>query len=317
MNPKNWRIVAAIFGGIAAVLGGFLLAMVLLPGSPGASLAPAAGGAALPSVVGSQVAGGTPLPAVSASAGAPPSGSVLPAPGSAAASAANNGASPVAGSSSPAGPEPEPTATLTFVDLKLDAARDSKGRTRTIRFSTDGAGLIQAQLITHAPQGTAKMCLMAGSGFQACRNVANGTVVAKAISGHNDWTVTLRGVGVFTPVTDIVLTFPARSPSVTISHARLDGRILENYNGIRVRVAPRADGSLRLLASWPSRSLVYGIELVNAANGAGNVSLRDQGPATETDQTLAVTGGATWRLSLRSQEVGHRFTDLTATITWP
>jgi hypothetical protein len=314
MNPKSWRIVAAVLGGIVAVLGGFLLAMVLLPGAPGASLAPAAGGAALPSVVGSQVAGGTPIPAVSASAGAPPSGSVPPAPGSA---APNNGASPDAGSSTPAGSEPEPTATLTFVDLKLDAARDSKGRTRTIRFSTDGPGLIQAQLITHAPQGTAKMCLMAGSGLQACRNVANGTVVAKAISGHNDWTVTLRGVGVFTPVTDIVLTFPARSPSVTISHARLDGRILENYNGIRVRVAPRADGSLHLLASWPSRSLVYGIELVNAANGVGNVSLRDQGPATETDQTLAVTGGATWKLSLRGQEVGHRFTDLTATITWP
>jgi hypothetical protein len=314
MNPKNWRIVAAALGGIVAVLGGFLLAMVLLPGAPGPSLAPA-GGAALPSVVGSPVAGGTPIAAVSASAGAP--ASVPPAPGSAAASTApSSAASPVGGPSSPAGTE-EPTATLTFVDLKLDAARDSKGRTRTIRFSTDGPGLIQAQLITHAPQGTAKMCLMAGSGLQACRNVANGTVVARAISGHNDWTVTLRGVGVFTPVTDIVLTFPARSPSVTISHARLDGRILENYNGIRVRVAPRADGSLRLLASWPSRSLVYGIELVNAANGAGNVSLRDQGPATETDQTLAVTGGATWRLSLRSQEVGHRFTDLTATITWP
>jgi hypothetical protein len=317
MNPRNWRVIAVALGGIIAVLGGVLLATVLLPGVPGASPAPAAGGAALPSVVGSQVAGGSPVPVVSASAALAPSGSVAPAPGSAAASAnPTAGASPAAGSSSPTGTEPEPTATLTFLDLKLDGATDSKGQTRTINFSTDGPGLIQAQLITHAPQGAARMCLKAGSGFQACRNVANGTVVARAISGHNDWAVTLRGVGLFTPVTDIVLSFPARSPSVTLSHARLDGRTLENYNGIRVRVAPRADGNLRLLATWPSRSLVYGIELVNETTGAGNVSLRDQGPATETDQTFAVTGGATWRFSLRSQETG-RHTDLSATITWP
>jgi hypothetical protein len=203
------------------------------------------------------------------------------------------------------------------VDLKLDAKRDPKGMTRAITFSTDGPGTIQAQFITHAPQGTAQMCLTSGSALRVCKEIANGTVVAKALSGHNTWTVTLRGTGVFTPIANVVLTFPAANPSVTIAHARLDGRVLESYNGISVRVAPRADGNVHLVGSWPSRNLVYEIGLVNEANGAGNVRLQNQGPAMQTDQTLPVTGGAAWRLTLRSPATGLRGTDLTATISWP
>jgi hypothetical protein len=317
MNPRNWRIAAMALGGVAAVLGGMTVALILLPSGPGPSQAPAGGGIALPSVLGSPVAIASPIPGMSASAPAAPSVSTPPAPSSAAAASSgpNASAAAPAGVSSPPDPLSEPTATLTFVDLKLDGALDERGQTRLITFSTDGPGIIQAQYITHAPQGGARMCLKAATGFQACKNIFNGTVVAKAISGHNDWTVTLRGVGLFTPVADVVLTFPARTPTVTITHARLDGRTLENYNGIRVRVAPRSDGNLHLVASW-TRDLIYGVDLVNVTNGAGNMSLRD-GPARNTDKTLAVTGGATWKLSFRGQEAGHRGTDLTATISWP
>jgi hypothetical protein len=202
------------------------------------------------------------------------------------------------------------------VDFKLDAKRDPKGMTRAISFSTDGPGTIQAQFITRAPQGTAMMCLRSGTTLRVCKEIANGTVVAKAISGHNTWTVTLRGSGVFTPIADVVLTFPSRNPSVTIAHARLDGRVLENYNGITVRATPRGDGNIHLVASWP-RNLIYEIGLVNEKNGAGNIMLAKQGPAMQTDQTLAVTGGAAWRLTLRSPTAGLRGTDLTATISWP
>jgi hypothetical protein len=263
-------------------------------------------------VLGSPVAIASPIPGVSASAAAAPSVSAPPPPAS---SGPNASAAPTTGVSSPQDPLSEPPATLTFVDLKLDGALDERGQTRLITFSTDGPGIIQVQYITHAPQGAARMCLKAATGFQACKNIFNGTVVARAISGHNDWTVTLRGVGLFTPVADVVLTFPTRSPTVTITHARLDGRVLENYNGIRVRVAPRSDGNLHLVASW-TRELIYGVELVNETNGAGNMSLRE-GPARSTDKTLAVTGGATWKLIFRGPEAGHRGTDLTATISWP
>ena len=312
MNPRNWRIAAMALGGVAAVLGGMTVALILLPGGPGPSQAPAGGGVVLPSVLGSPVAIASPIPGVSASAPAGPSVSVPPPPAS---SGPNASAAATAGVSPPPDPLSEPAATLTFVGLKLDGAFDTKGQTRLITFSTDGPGIIQAQYITHAPQGAARMCLKAATGFQACKNIFNGTVVARAISGHNDWTVTLRGVGLFTPVADVVLTFPARSPTVTITHARLDGRVLENYNGIRVRVAPRSDGNLHLVASW-TRDLIYGVELVNETNGAGNMSLRE-GPARSTDKTLAVTGGATWKLTFRGPEAGHRGTDLTATISWP
>ena len=326
MNPRNWRIIAVALGGTVALLVGILAAMVLLPGGAGGGLAggpvPAANGtpsgAALPSVIGGPVGPGSPFPGGSTAASAgPPSASTSTAQASAATSpggsAANGaGASP----SSPADPGAEPTATLTFVDLKLDSKRDPKGMTRAISFSTDGPGTIQAQFITHAPQGTAQMCLTSGTALRVCKEISNGTVVAKAIAGHNTWTVTLRGTGVFTPVADVVLTFPAINPSVTIAHARLDGRVLDNYNGITARVAPRADGNLRLVASWP-RNLLYEIGLVNETNGAGNVALQKQGPAMQVDQTLALTGGAAWRLTLRSPAAGLRATELTATISWP
>jgi hypothetical protein len=316
MNPRNWRIVAIVLGGVAAVLGGMTVALVLLPGGPGPSPAPA-GGVALPSGLGSPIAVASPIPGLSASASAPAAPSVsVPTPTAPAAPSsgpvASSAATAVAGSPDA---QSEPAATLTFVDLKLDGAFDERGQTRLITFSTDGPGIIQAQYVTHAPQGAARMCLKAATGFQACKNIFNGTVVARAISGHNDWTVTLRGVGLFTPVADVVLTFPARSPTVTITHARLDGRVLENYNGIKVRVAPRSDGNLHLVASW-TRDVIYDLDLVNETNGAGNVSLQE-GPARNADKSMAVTGGATWKLRFRGQEVGHRWTDLTATISWP
>jgi hypothetical protein len=307
MNPRNWRIVAAALGTIMAVLGGILAAAVLLPGGPAGSPVPAANagnsGVALPSVIGGPVgpgssfAGGSTSPSVG-----PPSAPASAAPAS---------------SAGQAEPGAEPTATITFVELKLDAKRDPKGMTRAITFSTDGPGTIQAQFITRAPQGTAQMCLTSGTALRVCKEIANGTVVAKALSGHNTWTVTLRGTGVFTPIADVVLTFPAANPSVTIAHARLDGRVLENYNGISVRVAPRANGNVHLVGSWPSRNLVYEVGLVNEANGEGNVRIENQGPAMQTDQTLPVTGAAAWRLTLRSPAAGLRGTDLTATISWP
>jgi hypothetical protein len=322
MSPRNWRIVAAALGSLVALLGGIAAAMILLPGSPAGSRVPAANGAgngpALPSVIGGPVGPGSPLAGGStAASAAPPSASVSTASASAATSPGASAATG-AGSSptSPGEPGAEPTATLTFVDLKLDSKRDPKGMTRAISFSTDGPGTIQAQFITRAPQGTAQMCLTSGTALRVCKEISNGTVVARAISGHNTWTVTLRGTSIFTPIADVVLTFPAANPSVTIAHARLDGRVLDNYNGITVRVAPRADGNLHLVASWP-RNLIYEIGLVNETNGSGNVALQKQGPATQTDQTLAVTGGAAWRLTLRSPAAGLRETDLTATISWP
>jgi hypothetical protein len=307
MNPRNWRIFAVALGTVVAVLGGILAATVLVPGGPAGSPEPAANagnsGVALPSVIGGQVgpgssfAGGSTSPSVG-----PPSAPASAAP---------------ARSPGQAEPGAEPTATITFVELKLDAKRDPKGKTRAITFSTDGPATIQAEFITRAPQGTAQMCLTSGTALRVCKEIANGTVVAKALSGHNTWTVTLRGTGVFTPIADVVLTFPAANPSVTIAHARLDGRVLENYNGISVRIAPRADGNIHLVGSWPSRNLVYEVGLVNEATGAGNVRIENQGPAMQTDQTLPVTGGATWRLTLRSPAAGLRGTDLTATISWP
>ena len=326
MNTKSWRIVAGIMAGIVAVLGGVAIAVVVLPsGSPRES-APV-GGPAAPYTIGgpspSQLAlasssAGTVAPS-SAPSKAPPSSAPPSAPPPTASAAVAPSQAAASGTPAPASPSVpgEPTATLTFVALKLDAANDPRGETRMITFSTNGPGTISVRLITRSPQGEARMCLKA-AGQQWCKVVSNGTVTANAISGHTDWAVTLRGAQIFTPVTDIVLTFPAAAPSVTISHARFAGINHKDYNGIQARVDSRADGAIHLVASWTEHDFMYGIDLKNETNGTGDTSLANQGPARMTDNTFRAVAAATFLLALRNAESGSfGRTQLAATITWP
>ena len=324
MNKTSWRIVAGIMAGIVAILGGVAIAIVVLPpGSPRES-APAGGPAApytLESPSPSQVALASSSAAVTAPSSAPSKVPPSQAPPSSAAASPTaavgpSQAAPTSTAASQSVPG-EPTATLTFVNLKLDATTDQRGETRLITFSTNGPGTISVRLITRSPQGEARMCLKA-AGQQLCKLVSNGTVTANAISGHTDWSVTLRGAQVFTPVTDIVLTFPAASPSVTISHSRFAGKTHEDYNGIQARVDSRADGAIHLVASWTDHDFTYGVDLKNERNGAGDTSLTNQGPARTTDNSFRAVAGATFKLGLRNEDSGSfGRTQLAATISWP
>lgn len=291
MNDRSWRIVAVILAVILALLGGATIAFVIAPGS-----------------------GPTPSPTSSLALGSP-SGSAGASP-----------SLPVSGSPSPsnliASPSPTPTATpapiaqFTLTETKLEPRVPSAaGVARFVTFTSDGPGTIKAQLKAISPQGTAHMCLRAGSKDVKCTD-AYGTISATTTSAHVTWRVSLEGTGTFTPTVELTVTFPAVKPSVKITHARFDGTLHPDTNGIQVLFAPRAAGTARLVADW-GHSFKYEIDATNQSSGTGDVNLPNQGPATKVDKSIPVTAAETWKILLHNTAAGSGTTDMTATISWP
>jgi hypothetical protein len=290
MSNQNWRTLAAVLAVVAALLAGGVLAAVLVPGSPAAS--------ATRSAIAGASATVSPSAAPSASVEASPSGSL--------------------GSPSPQPtPKPAPKASLTFLDLKLDATDDPQGHARSVTFTSDGAGPVNVKLASQTPQGTTHLCVIAGIKTLGCRNWASGTFKANALSGKVKWKITVRGVGIATPHVNLTVSFPSLKPSVKISHARFDGTTDADYNGIQARFVPRAAGKATVTAAWSGHLFVFELDLLNETSGSGNVTLPNQGPAPGTDQSAPVTAKETWRLVLRNSETGVGRTDMSATITWP
>lgn len=293
MNDRSWRIVAVILAVVLAVLGGATIAFVIAPG-PGATPTP-----------GDSFALGSASASPGASSSAVPSAQVSP-------SAATASPSPTPS------PTPVPVAQFTITELRLDPrVPASAGVPRFFTFTSDGPGTIKAQLKAISPQGTTHMCLRAGSKDVKCGDAAGATLTATTTSAHVTWRVSLEGNGMFTPTVELTLTFPAAKPSVKITHARFDGTLHPDTNGIQVLFKPRAAGSARLVADWGGHPFTYEIRATNQTSGTGDKTFANQGPATKTDKSVAVTAGETWKLLLSNTADGNGTTDMTATVSWP
>jgi hypothetical protein len=211
-----------------------------------------------------------------------------------------------------------PLATLTFVELKLDASGGADSTERVITFTSDGPGTITAKLVTQGDQIPTHMCLRAGTKELGCKDWAKGTFSGKTTQAHTNWRVTLIGTNaVESPLVDVTVTFQATAPKVKIAHARFDGTEFTDTNGIQVRFVPRADGDVHLVASWGGHPFLYEVDTFNDTSGSGGASFPNQGPSTNVDLSTPVTAGDTWRLLLQNAEAGFGATDLTATIGWP
>ena len=207
---------------------------------------------------------------------------------------------------------------FTITELKLDPrVPASPGVARFLTFTSDGPGTIKVQLKAIAPDGTTHMCLRAGSKDLPCHDVSNGTITATTTSAHVTWRVSLEGNGTASPTVELVLTFPAAKPSVKITHARFDGTLHPDTNGIQVLFVPRTAGKARIVADWGGHPFTYEIDAINQTSASGNQTLADQGPATKTDTSLAVTAGETWKLLLENTADGNGTTDMTVTVSWP
>ena len=267
---------------------------------------------------GSPSASASPSGAAAASASASPSAAASASLSPTASPAGSEAAAPSSSASSgpSASPLPAPLATLTFLNLKLDPTGPPDALARIISFSSDGAGSVTAKLTSHTPQGTTHMCLKVGSKVIGCNDIASGTFTGKTSQAHANWQVTLQGSGIATPVVDLTVTFQSLAPAVKIEHARFDGTAFPDTNGIQARFTARDAGSAHLVADWGGHPFSYEIDLFDETSGTGDASLANQGPSTNTDQTLPVTPGD-WRLVLQNIEDGFGTTDLTATIGWP
>ena len=211
-------------------------------------------------------------------------------------------------------PTPIPSATVTFANLKLDAATDGTGVDRTITWATRTTAPITASFTSSG--GNAQACLFVGAKQVSCKTGASGDLSATATGSIVTMTLRLRGVGGDAPVVTATLGFVANSPSVTIQNARFDGTASPDTNGIQVIVTPRKAGVVKLVASWGGHPFQYEIDLIEQG-GSGLKSLATQGPATKVTQTLALVPPNGWMLVLQNIEAGFGATGLTATITWP
>ncbi len=300
MTNKERLLIVAVF--VVALVGGGVLAMGILGGG--------GGGAATPSPV--AVASSSPTPTLPVTA--PPIESPSATAEASASPASSSSAAPSATPGSSAAPG-EP-ATIVLSGLKLDAGDDPAGTDRSVGFRSDGTGVVTATVSVLSPQGNVLMCLGVGGGQPDCSPTANGVLTAAAPDGGGDVVLTLRGVGIETPIVDVTITFPATAPAVIIAGARFDGTLNPETNGITATVTPRRNGNVMLAADWGGHPFLYGVEL-REQGGPGAVAQADQGPATRMAETWPVTAPNRWTVALRNAEDGFGRTELDATIAWP
>ncbi len=298
MTTPQRLAVALVF--LVAVVGGGVVAVLLLGGgddSPGSS----------PSLVTAPTA--------------TPAATILPSDGTTASPVASTEPSPTPTSTT--SPSPTPTVApgrntvVVVTALKLDAKDDPEGLNRRMSFRSQGTGTVNVAIRTISPQGTAVLCLAQDGERVGCKTTAVGTITATTSTRNADFVVTLRGDGMFTPVVEVTITFPARNPSITIANARFDGTLFPETNGLQVFVAPREAGAVTLDAEWGGKPFRYEVDLFEQGGSNTSIVLADQGPSTGADASLPVTPGNPWKLLLQNIDEGFGITLLDATISWP
>jgi hypothetical protein len=305
MTTQQRLLLVLVFA--VAVIGGGALAFAVLGGNGGSAASPTGIAVASPSVgpasqppaspaSESPVATASDTASVepSASASVEPSASVTP---------------------KPANPPGVPT-TVVVQRLVLDAKDDPNGADRRLSFESQGSGKITVAVKAVSPQGSAIACLSADGKKLGCKTTADGKLTANTTTRKAGFLLTLRGAGIETPVVEVTITFPAKTPSLKIENARFDGTGNPDANGLQVLVAPRADGDLTISADWGGHPFLYEIDLIGV-NGSTGRTLANQGPATRTSETFPVTAADQWRLVLQNIEMGFGYTALDATVSWP
>lgn len=286
----NMQRAVVVLAFIFAILLGILLATTLLGEKPASSpTASPSGALASPSASGSSSPSGG-----SASASAAPSASPTPSP------------SPTL--------KPGVPATISFVQLALDAATDSNGTTRIITAVAE-PGPVTVKLTTESG-GNTQACLLADGQKVGCRTGITMTLTATNAKKTSKYQITLRGAGAATPIVTVTMTYPATKPKVTITNARFDGTDFPTTNGLQVVATPRAKGTYQVSASWGGHPFLYEVDLIEQG-GPGLKTVVATTSATKVTQGFAITKDHPWMIVLKNSENGFGPTPLTATFTWP
>jgi hypothetical protein len=229
VTEEGWRRVAMVLAVVLALLIGFGAAVLLLPrgGTSGSSPTP------------TLVAGASSTPTLPTGGGTSQPPTETP----------TQLATPTPSPSPSATPIPTfPTATIEFSSLQLDSPAATGGKARSIAFGSNGPGdiVVTAKVLTSST--TASICLRAGTQTPTCKN-GTGTISFK---GHasgvtGSWTVTALGVATSAPSVDLTITWPVKTPKVTLSNFRFDGTGGGNLvNGFTVVFKARGNGNLNV-----------------------------------------------------------------------
>lgn len=300
MDDRVWKNASIGLGVVSALLIGVAGALLFLQRNPGSST-PTNGPLA------SDVA------AESGSANPVPSGSV-PAP-----------TPTLAPTPTPGIPSP---ATITFNNLGLDAANDSKGTARTFTFISDGAGSVTFAITKISAGGTAKMCIKVDTGAFACQVGGAGKLPnfpkGKSDPGHNTWTATLVGYGNSKPTVDVSFTWPTAGPKIQLIHGRFQGSstsgVPESLNGFTATFKPRVSGSVNVQATWTLVTADATMTLLDATTTPSvTVDTRNYPSATYVNPAFVskVDNTKTYTVELRNTSPDSQRPDLTAQVMFP
>ena len=296
MTAPQRLAVALVF--VIAVVGGGALAFVLLGGSGDAT-------------------GASPSPSLAEVVTEPPSPTGTPSEAPSASSLPSPTIAPTETPSPTPTVAPGRNTVVVLTALKLDAKDDPDGLNRKLSFRSQGTGTVNVALRTISPVGTAVLCLLRDGKRVGCKTTAVGTITATTTTRNADFIVTLRGDGIFAPVVEVTITFPARKPSITVANARFDGTAFPDTNGLQVFVAPREAGEVTLDATWGGHPFSYEIDLLEQGGSNTSIVLADQGPSIGAQASIPVTPGNPWKLLLQNINDGFGVTGLDATISWP
>jgi len=225
VTEEGWRRVAMVLAVVLALLIGFGAAVVLIPrgGTSGASPTP------------TLVAGASPTPTLPGGTTQPPTETPTELP------SATPSPSP-----SPSPIPSYPAATIQFVGLQLDGGPNAAAR--TIAFTSNGPGNLSVVAKVDTASSTANICFRAGTQAATCKK-GSGTIsfAGKATGATGTWTVTAitDASSVNAPAIDLTITWPVKTPKVTLSNFRFDGTGGGDLvNGFTVVFKARGNGNL-------------------------------------------------------------------------
>ena len=268
----------------------------------------------------------TPSPSPSPSASVAPTPSPSPSPTISPSPTAT--LEPTASPTPSASPTPTPSISPTspqrefkLIGVGLDGRDAGEQRVeRVVAFRIDGPSLVSAT-VTNASGSGILLCLYEETesiednpGF--CSRGRNATVQRASLSaGSSTWLATLIGTGTLqSPRVDLTLRFNAGAPRVELSSFRFVGTLDTSYNGFLAEVPAASDGELRIRADFEGASESYRL-VMEVVGGATLVD--ESGSGTSVDRSAAVTGGSSYRVSLRSPEEVSGAGFVHAVINWP
>ena len=270
----------------------------------------------------------SPSPSASASVAPTASPSPSPSPSPTISPSPTATLEPTASPTPSASPTPTPSISPTspqrefkLIGVGLDSRDAGEQRVeRVVAFRIEGPSFVSAT-VTNASGSGILLCLYEENesiednpGF--CARGRNAKVQRVSLApGSSTWLATLIGTETLqSPRVDLTLRFHAAAPRVELSSFRFVGTQETAYNGFLAEVPAVSDGDLRIQADFEGESESYRLVVENV----GGATLVDEsGSGSSVGRSTAVTGGSSYRVSLRSPEEVSGAGFVHAVINWP